>query len=98
MSFDQLHSFVVVAEERALVRAAARLHVTPAPLTRRIQGLEDELGAALFVRRARGVALTPAGEALLPVARRILAEVAAAREVVHGTEERPAKGAPPLTT
>ena len=83
MSFDQLESFVAVAEEGALVRAARRLHVSQPPLTRRLRSLEDELGAPLFERLARGVRLTEAGEALLPVARRVIAEVAAAREAVR---------------
>jgi DNA-binding transcriptional LysR family regulator len=82
MSFDQLHSFVTIAEEGALVRAARRLHVSQPPLTRKLRSLEDELGAALFERTARGVQLTPAGEALLPRARRVLQEVAEAKAAV----------------
>ena len=72
MSVEQLQSFVVVAEEGAIVRAARRLHLSQPPLSRRIQQLEDELGAELFERLPRGVRLTPAGQHLLPYARAAL--------------------------
>lgn len=59
-----------------MVRAARRLHISQPPLTRRIHGLEEELGAALFLRTPRGMELTDAGRALLPRVRGILLEVA----------------------
>lgn len=85
VSLDQLRYFVVVAEEENITRAAKRLRVSQPPLTRQIRALEDELGVALFERRPRGVALLPTGERLLTRARRILAEVDAARGEVTGT-------------
>jgi len=75
MSLVQLESFVVVAEEGHVGRAAQRLHVSQPPLTRRIQSLEDELGVELFERTPRGMRLRPAGHELLPRAREILARV-----------------------
>jgi DNA-binding transcriptional LysR family regulator len=72
VSLLQLESFVAVAEEENLSRAARRLCVSQPPLTRRIQSLEDELGAPLFRRTARGMRLMPAGQSLLPHARQIL--------------------------
>lgn len=84
MSFDQLRSFVTVAEEANVTRAAARLHVSQPPLTRRIQALEDSLGARLFERTPRGMRLLPAGESLLAHARGILDAVDAAIHAVRG--------------
>jgi len=69
-----LKSFVAVAEELHFGRAAQRLHISQPPLSVHIQKLEAELGAALFVRSKRHVALTEAGQFLLGRARHLLAE------------------------
>lgn len=83
MSLVQLESFVAVAEEAHVGRAARRLHLSQPPLTRRIQQLEEELGIGLFERTPRGMRLSPAGVALLPEARAILDQVARVRELVR---------------
>ncbi|MFJ1597615.1 LysR family transcriptional regulator [Streptomyces sp. NPDC088261] len=68
-----LRAFVAAAEELHFTRAAARLYVAQQALSRDIRRLERELGAELFTRTSRRVALTGDGERLLPYARRVLA-------------------------
>ncbi|QKW27810.1 LysR family transcriptional regulator [Streptomyces seoulensis] len=68
-----LRVFVTVAEELHFTRAAVRLYVAQQALSRDVRRLERELGAELFVRTTRQVALTADGERLLPYARRALA-------------------------
>ncbi|WP_405877840.1 LysR substrate-binding domain-containing protein [Streptomyces sp. NBC_01136] len=83
MQFQQLQYFVAVAETRHFTRAADLVHVAQPSLSQQIKALERELGADLF-RRARGnITLTDAGEALLPLARRILADADTARHEVQ---------------
>ncbi|MER0449530.1 LysR substrate-binding domain-containing protein [Streptomyces sp. Edi4] len=79
MQFQQLLYFVAVAETRHFTRAAERVHVSQPSLSQQIKALENELGAELFSRARGNIALTDAGEALLPLARRILADADTAR-------------------
>ncbi|MFG0284516.1 MAG: LysR family transcriptional regulator [Phycisphaerales bacterium JB039] len=74
MELRPLRYFVAVAEAGTISRAAARLRVTQPSLSQQLMKLEQELGVDLFDRLGRGVALTEAGQALLPRARRLLAQ------------------------
>jgi len=84
MEHRLLKAFVAVAEELHFGRAAKRLHLSQPPLSLQIQKLEAELGARLFFRSKRHVALTEAGGVLLGRARHLLAEAQrAAQEVAR---------------
>ncbi|MFE2375341.1 LysR family transcriptional regulator [Streptomyces sp. NPDC059398] len=83
MQLQQLGYFVAVAETRHFTRAAEELHVAQPSLSQQIRALEKELGAALFSRARGNIALTDAGETLLPLARRILADAETARHEVQ---------------
>jgi LysR family hca operon transcriptional activator len=88
MELRHLRYFVAVAEAGSLtVAAQRRLHTSQPSLSRQIRELEDEVGAQLLTRRARGIELTPAGRAFLEHARVVLSQVeaaaAAARGVAH---------------
>ncbi|XVS63328.1 LysR family transcriptional regulator [Actinosynnema sp. CA-299493] len=79
MTLQQLVYFLAVARTRHFTRAAAEARVAQPSLSKQIHALEKELGAELFSRARGNVTLTPAGEALLPVAARILSDVDTAR-------------------
>jgi DNA-binding transcriptional LysR family regulator len=79
----QLRYFVTVARTRHFGQAAERLHMAQSPLSQAIRQLESQVGATLFHRTTRRVELTPAGEALLRDAERILESVEAAQTRVR---------------
>src|SRR5665213_3874515 len=79
MQVQQLLCFVTAADERNFTRAAARLHLAQPSLSKQIHNLERELSTQLFNRAPGGVRITPAGEALMPYARRILADLDSAK-------------------
>jgi DNA-binding transcriptional LysR family regulator len=78
-----LRYFIAVAELRNFTKAAEASFVAQSALSQQISRLEHELGTSLFVRGKRGVSLTPAGELLLPHARRLVAGESWARAEVR---------------
>ena len=87
MQIQQLAAFVAVAELGHFTKAAERIRLSQPALSKHLSNLERELGARLIDRRPGGATVTPAGEALLPLARRILNDVETARFEVHSIEE-----------
>jgi DNA-binding transcriptional LysR family regulator len=82
MDIADLRLFETVARLGGMNRAAAELNTVQSNVTARVKALEEELGAALFERHARGVTLTVAGHRLMPYAAR--------------ARETPRRGAPCL--
>ena len=74
MELNQLQQLVVIADERALFRAAKKLHISQSALTRSIQRLEDELGMQLFDRSHNSMKLNEAGKLAVRHARLVLRE------------------------
>lgn len=101
MELRRLRYFLAVAEELSFTRAAARLQMAQPPLSTQIQALEHELGVALFDRSRRAIKLTAAGRALVPEARRLLADAEQTARIVRhagdGTVGRLAVGFVPAT-
>ncbi len=89
MELRQLRYFIGVSEAGSLLKASARLHVAQPALGQQIAALEAELGAALFERSSRGMALTEAGRGFLDHARVVLADVERARQAVRQTRAQP---------
>lgn len=74
MNLEQLQSFLTVAQTGHFTKAAAQLHLAQPTLSRQISGLESELGSELFHRARGNITLTAAGQTLLPLAARMVAD------------------------
>lgn len=72
MDLSDLRCMLVVAEQRCLTRAAARLHLSQPALSRRIRRLERSVGSTHFLRQSRSVSLTLAGAALAADAHEVI--------------------------
>src|SRR5438270_2610947 len=84
VELQQLRYFVAVADAGKVTAAARDLHVAQPSVSKQLRKLETELGAILLERRKTGVALTDAGQILLPWAKRVLADLDGARSEVAG--------------
>ena len=84
MELRHLGYFVAVADAGSLsVAARQKLHTSQPSLSRQIRDLEEDVGAQLLRRTARGIELTPAGQAFLDHARLVLSQVEAAGEAAR---------------
>lgn len=88
MELADLRIFLAVVENGGVTRAAQRLHRVQSNVTTRIRQLEEKLGVALFIREGRRLRLSPAGQALLDYAQRLLALADEAREAVRDGRPR----------
>ncbi len=79
MNINHVRAFVAVVDHGSFSEAARATGLSQPAVTMQIQGLESDLGATLLERRYRKVELTEAGRALLPFARRVMAELDEAR-------------------
>ncbi len=82
--FDQLRTFVAVADAGSLSAAAPRVFLSQSSVSEQIRKLEERIGVTLFTRSKHGVAATPAGERLLGHARQLLAQSEHAWHDVRG--------------
>jgi DNA-binding transcriptional LysR family regulator len=82
MDIDQARTFIAITAHGSFLEAARRLHVTQSTVSARIQRLEEELGARLFVRRRAGASLTPAGRRFMQHAKRLVLTAEQARDEV----------------
>jgi len=87
MKTHLLRYFVALAEERHFGRASQRLSITQPPLSLALKSLEQDLGVVLMERNAKNVTLTPAGEAFLVEARKVLQQIQHAAQVVRGVAQ-----------
>jgi LysR family transcriptional regulator, carnitine catabolism transcriptional activator len=74
LTLHQLEVFLSIAELRSFTEAGRVLNVSQPALSRTVRQIEDAVGGRLFGRDTRNVELSPAGQDLVPVAKRILAE------------------------
>ncbi|GAB2717297.1 LysR family transcriptional regulator [Arthrobacter bambusae] len=72
METTDLQYFLAVARAKGMTRASEELHTVQSNISSRIRALENEVGVPLFLRHARGVTLTSAGEKFLPYAERVV--------------------------
>lgn len=88
--FAGIVPFVQTARDRSFRRAAERLGVTPAAISKAIQRLEEDLGVQLFHRTTRRVSLSAEGEIFLARCQEAMAQVHAGRELIDMARRDPA--------
>ena len=84
MHIDLRHLEIIdaIAQTGSMTRAADRLNVTQSALSRKLAEVERRLGTELFLRVNRRLVLSPAGERLLPMARKVLAQITEVEEEI----------------
>lgn len=87
VTLRQLQIFLVAAEALSFQRAAEALELTPPAVSMQMGRLGEELGVPLFEKQGRQLVLTPAGETLLPYARRIAQLLREAADAIGGAQD-----------
>jgi LysR family hydrogen peroxide-inducible transcriptional activator len=87
MTLRDLQYLVALAETRHFGRAATRCHVSQPTLSAQLKKLEQQLGTMLIERRPRRVGLTPAGEAVVERARRMLRDADDIRALARASQD-----------
>ncbi len=82
MDLDRIRTFVLAAEELNFSKTARMLHLSQPAVSQQIREVEDYMGVALFERRGRGLALTPAGDRLKPLAAALLKDADSLRKAI----------------
>lgn len=89
VSWDDWRFYLAVVDTGSLSGAARLLGVNASTVSRRLEQLEDALGARLFDRQPRGYAPTSVGEAVLPAARQLMEDATALERAVVGADRSP---------
>jgi len=83
IEISSLRVFLAAAEEKNFSQAAKRLHMSQSAVSQHIQAMEQAYNVELFLRRGRSIALSEAGEALLPMAREVLRSARQMEDSLH---------------
>ncbi len=89
LDWEKLRLFDVVAEAGSITEAARRLHMSQPALSRQIGALEDAIGAKLFHRHARGLAMTHEGEQLRATTHEMQERLERTRQAIDASRDRP---------
>ena len=89
LDWDKLRLFEIVAEAGSFTEAARRLHMSQPALSRQIGALEEQVGAKLFHRHARGLAMTHEGEQLRAASHDMQERLERARDAIDASRDRP---------
>ena len=88
LDWNLIRTYLVVAEELHLSRAAARLFVTQPAVSQAIKRLQGQLGYTLIKRRGPRIALTAAGEEVYRIARSVFVDVSSLEMPARGADEQ----------
>jgi DNA-binding transcriptional LysR family regulator len=89
LDWDKLRLFELVAEAGSFTEAARRLHMSQPALSRQIGALEEQVGAKLFHRHARGLAMTHEGEQLRAATHDMQDRLERTRQAIDASRDRP---------